>query len=105
MSCFLDIGRDSLFQFMLLTFGGTNSKWTSSNFVLLDGNEADFQPSRSFKSLTRLNFQWLLNKTFNFGERASSNGLLIFNSGSDVELYYKMPEIKGFYECELSVVF
>ena len=46
--CFLDIGPESYFRLMSLDFG-MEKGWTESNFVLIDGNLADFQPRSQFE--------------------------------------------------------
>ena len=98
MKCFLDIGRDSLFQFMLLDFG-TNKKWTESSFVLLDGEFAPFQPQLKFESLPRINFDWLLrNVSLNLDQISSSTGILVFAADSEVQLFYHNAVMIGLEE-------
>ena len=81
---------------MSLTFGKSNS-WTSSNFVLLDGEMAQYQNKISFHSVPSVIFGWLIDRLeiVNLGHGTSSTGILIVNSDSDVELYYNYREIPG----------
>ena len=96
LNCFLDIGRDSWFQFMSLDFG-ENRRWTESSFVLTDGEFAPFQPNMSFKSLSQINFGWLLeqNISLSLGARTSSTGIFVFAADSEVRLYYHSAEMTG----------
>ena len=96
LKCFLDIGRDSWFQFMSLDFG-ENNKWTESSFVLIDGVLADFQPRRLFAAFPTLTFGWLLDHTIpvNFGQRTTSTGILIFAADSEVQLFYHSAKMSG----------
>ena len=88
VKCFLDLGQNSLFQFMWFNFG-TNTKWTESSFVLLDGELAPFQPKMDFFSIPRINCAWLEDLRESF----SSHGIFIFNVASEIDLYYHYPEI------------
>ena len=93
--CFLDIGKKSNFRFMSLDFGNEKS-WTESNFVFIDGKEADFQPNSNFDSISSVNFHWLAKDVnLNLPETSTSTGLFIFNSASNVNLYFHDQEIKG----------
>ena len=96
MKCFLDIGRNSWFQFMLLDFG-ENKKWTESSFVLIDGEFAPFQPQLKFVSLPRLSFGWLLDRniSLNLGQHPTTTGILVFAADSKVQLFYHSAEITG----------
>ena len=91
LKCFLDIKRDSWFQFISLNFG-KNRRWTESSFVLIDGELAPFQPPRFFNSLPDINFGWLLNQVkslpFYLGKRTTSTGILVFAADSEVQLFY-----------------
>ena len=81
---------------MLLDFGNKNG-WSASNFVLIDGKFAPFQPKSNFNSIPSVNLQWLSDKdiTLNLPKTTTSSGLFVFNSASVVELYYNNDEIKG----------
>lgn len=96
LKCFLDIGRNSSFQFISLDFG-QNRKWTESSFVLIDGEFAPFQPNISFSSLPRINFGWLLDQKIpvSLGQGTTSTGILIFAADSKVELFYRNYRIRG----------
>ena len=96
LKCFLDIGRNSSFQFLSLDFG-KNNRWTESSFVLIDGELAPFQPNTSFKSLPRINFAWLLNQNIpiNLGQGTTSTGILVFAADSNVELFYHNARMTG----------
>ena len=95
LRCFLDIGAGSNFQFMSLDFGSENG-WSDSNFVLIDGELAPFQPEMDFNSIPSVNFHWLTDQTITFDRRkTSSRGIIVFNSASNVDLFYHDPAIKG----------
>ena len=81
---------------MSLDFG-TEIGWTESNFVLIDGKEADFQPNAIFDSLPSVNFRWLASEhvALNLPKTKTTTGLFIFNSASDVKLYFNDRKIKG----------
>ena len=81
---------------MSLDFG-TEKGWTESNFVLIDGKEADFQPNAPFDSIPIVNFHWLAseNIALNFPKTKTTTGLFIFNSGSHVIFYFQDDQIKG----------
>ena len=81
---------------MSLDFG-TEKGWTESNFVLIDGEEADFQPNSAFDSIPSVNFHWLAseNVALNLPKTTTTTGLLIFNSASNVNLYFHDEKIKG----------
>ena len=91
----MDIGAGSYFRFMSLDFGSENG-WSESNFVLIDGELAPFQPKMDFNSIPSLNFEWLTNQTITFDRRkTSSRGIIVFNSASNVDLLYHDYAIKG----------
>ena len=81
---------------MWLNYGNEDT-WTANNFVLIDGEFAQSQPKANFRSISSINFKWLTDKniTLNVPKTTTSSGLFIFNSASDVELYYHDAEIKG----------
>ncbi len=82
---------------MKLSFGGKNNQWTSSNFVLLDGQMVDYQHNTSFFSDPSVNFKWLVDKYIpvNLGRKTTSSGIFVFNADSEVELYFNCAEIPG----------
>ena len=91
----MDIGAGSYFRFMSLDFGSENG-WSDSNFVLIDGELAPFQPEMDFNSIPSLNFHWLTNRSITFDRRQTlSRGIIVFNSASNVDLVYHDPAIKG----------
>ena len=95
LKCFLDIGRDSWFQFISLDFG-ENKGLTESNFVLIDGEFASFQQNTSFEDLPRTNFGWLINNlSLDFGQQTSSTGIFVFAADSEVQLYYHSLKMMG----------
>ena len=85
---------------MSLDFG-TERGWSESNFVLVDGEDADFQPITPFDSISSVNFHWLQpwlisqNATLNIPKQHTTTGLLIFHSESYVNLYFHEKVIKG----------
>ena len=96
LKCFLEIAPGSWFQFMSLDFG-KNTRWTESSFVLIDGKFAPYQPPLLFGSLPTINFAWLANQNiaFNLGQIRTFTGIFIFAADSEVELYYRYPEMNG----------
>ena len=79
---------------MSLDFGSENG-WSDSNFVLIDGELAPFQPEMDVSSPS-LSFHWLTVQTIRFDRRkTSSRGIIVFNSASNVDLFYQDPAIKG----------
>ena len=81
---------------MSLDFG-TEKGWTESNFVLIDGKEADFYPNTPFDSIPSVNFHWLAseNVALNLPKTNTKTGFFIFNSASNVNLYFHDEQIKG----------
>ena len=81
---------------MSLDFG-TEKRWTESKFVLIDGEKADFQPNVAFHSIPSVNFHWLAseNVVLNLPKIKTTTGLFIFNSASNVNLYFNDEEING----------
>ena len=96
LKCFLNIGRDSWYQFAFLDYG-KNKKWTESSFVLIDGQFAAFQPRLDFTSLPSMTFGWLTNQNISvdLSKRNTSTGIFIFNADSEVELYYNNAQLTG----------
>ena len=91
----MDIGAGSYFQFMSLDFGSENG-WSDSNFVLIDGEFAPFQPKTDFNSIRSLNFQWLTDQNITISHKSTlSRGMVVFNSASNVDLFYRDHVIKG----------
>ena len=81
---------------MSLDFGNKKS-WSESNFVLIDGEKADFQPNVLFDSIPSVNFHWLASKNvgLNLPKTNTTTGLCIFSSASNVNLYFHDEQIKG----------
>ena len=80
---------------MSLDFGNENG-WSANKFVLIDGDFAPFQPLSHFDSLPSITFKWLFDELSLYpSSTLASSGLIIFNSASDVDLFYHDNEITG----------
>ena len=77
--CFLDIGQGHYFKIMSLDFGN-DRQWSESNFVLIDGELAPFQPQSNFDSIPSVNFKWLSdqNITLSLLKRITTTGFVYF---------------------------